>query len=444
MTSLSEYIFYPGCLISYRFPYIEKATRIVAKKFDISLREPEGFTCCPDPQGMLSYNEKLWMLAAARNLALAEKEGLDVFTICNGCYSTFRKVSSMIKENLQIHNEVNDELDKVGLQYHAKIKIKHIHELFLRDIGIKKLKTAIKNPLRDLNVAIHYGCHLTRPSKIVEFNDHQKPVSLEQIIEATNARVVNYEEQDMCCGGSLNLTNSVDSQRIIQKKIMNIAKTDANCIVVVCPYCYLQFEVGQLQLKKQNIFISIPVLHLSELIALALGVDIDDLLAMHKIKPKFPTNPYDTELMKELLEHLSIDLLKNCARCRACSKDCSLVMSLDFDPLKYVDLIVEGKPQEAIQDEGIWKCLNCLGCLEKCPQRMGLAHFFTILRNTAIKHGYIPDSISKESQKFFEEGVVTGKRASARKRLDLPVKTLEGIEGLKQLLKKNKELDVEI
>jgi heterodisulfide reductase subunit C len=277
----------------------------------------------------------------------------------------------------------------------------------------------------------------------VEFNDHYKPVSLEQIIEAAGARVVDYEEKDMCCGGSLNLTNSVDSMRIIQKKILNIAKTDANCIVVVCPYCYLQFEIGQLQLKKQNIHVSIPVLHLGEFIALALGLDIEKLLQMHKVPPNFPTNPYDTELMKEILEQVSLDLLKNCSRCRACSKDCSLVMSLDFDPLKFVDLIVEGRAQEAIQDPGIWKCLNCYGCLEKCPQRMGLAHFFIVLRNIAIKHGYIPESISKESSKFLEEGVVTGKRNAARKRLDLPVSN-QGIEELKDLLKKNKELDVEI
>ncbi len=439
-----DFIFYPGCLISYRFPYIEKATRILAKKFGVNLVEPTNFTCCPDPQGILSYNEKLWILTAARNLALAEKAKMDVFTICNGCYSTFRKVSSMIKEDLHLHDEVNTELAKVNLQYHAKIRILHIHELFLREIGLKKLKTAVKKPLSDLNVAVHYGCHLTRPSTMVEFNDHRKPVSLEQLIEATEARVVPYEEQDMCCGGSLNLTNSVDSMRIMQKKIMNIAKTDANCIVVVCPYCYLQFEVGQLQLKKQNIQVSIPVLHLSELLLLSLGVDIEDLLQMHKIKPTFPVNPYDTDLMKEILEEVSLDLLKNCARCRACSKDCSLVMSLNFDPLKYVDLIVEGRAHEAIQDEGIWKCLNCFGCLEKCPQRMGLAHFFMVLRNTAIKHGYIPSSISAESKKFLEDGVVTGKRDSARKRLDLPLNTLKGIEDLKQLLKKNEKLDVEI
>lgn len=406
--------------------------------------EPEGFTCCPDPQGILSFNEKLWMITAARNLALAEKVGMDIFTVCNGCYSTFRKVSSMIKEDLYVHDEINNELAKVDLQFHAKIKTKHIHELILRDIGIKKLKNAVKKPLRDLNVAIHYGCHLTRPSTIVEFNDNRNPVSLEQIVEATEARVIDYEEKDMCCGGSLNLTNSAVSMLTIQRKIMNIAKTDTNCIIVVCPYCYLQFEIGQLQLKKQNIDISIPVLHLSELIALALGIDIDNLLEMHKIKPIFPTNPYDTELMREILENISIDSLKNCVRCRACSKDCSLVMSLDFDPMKFVDLIVEGKPQEAIQDEGIWKCLNCFSCQEKCPQSTGLAHFFIVLRNLAINHGYIPESISAESKNFFEEGVATGKKIGSRKRLELPLNNLEGIEELKRLLKMNKKLDVVI
>lgn len=440
-----RYIFYPGCLISYRFPFIEKATRLVAQRFGITLIEPEGFTCCPDPQGIQSFGEDLWLLTAARNLALAEKMDLDIFTICNGCYSTFRKVTSMVKEDLHLYDRVNKELAMIDLHFDAKVKVKHIHELFLRDIGLKKLKTLVVNPLHNLNVAIHYGCHITRPSTVVEFNDHQKSVSLEQIIEAMEGRIVEYEERDMCCGGALNLVNPGISMRIVQKKIMNIAKTDANCIVVVCPYCYLQFEMGQLQLKKQNIDISIPILHLSELIALALNISsIDALLQMHKIKPDFHESPYDTDLMQQVLEHLRLDLLKNCAQCRACSKDCSLVSSMNFDPLKYVDLIVAGRPLEAIQDEGIWYCLNCYSCLEKCPQRMGLAQLFMVLRNLAIKHGYVPAAIQGESAKFFKDGFVTGKLIGARKRLELPIDNSSGILEVKRLLTKGQKQDVEI
>jgi len=441
----NKYIFYPGCLISYRFPFIEKSMRLVADRFGIELIEPEGFTCCPDPQGIQSYDEELWILTAARNLALAEKAGLDILTICNGCYSTFRKVSTILKEDSHLFDKVNAELSEFGLQFKGTTKVKHLHEFILQDISLKRLKNAIERPLDGLNVAIHYGCHITRPSSIVEFNDNRKPVTLEEIVATLGANSIEYEMKDACCGGSLNLLNEIDSFGIIQKKLMHIQKAGANCIAVVCPYCYLQFEMGQLKLAKQNVEIAIPVLHLAELIAVALGIEnIDTLLQMHKIKPNFPPQQLESELMKYTADHLNLDFLKICTRCRACSKDCTLVGTLDFDPLRYVDLILEGRVLEAIQSEGIWKCLNCYGCYEKCPQRMGLAQFFMKLRNLAIKKGYEPASIASESGKFLQDGVVTGKLTGGRKRLDLPVNSRIGIEELRELLEKKAKQDVEI
>ena len=111
--------------------------RLVAERFNIKLIESNGFTCCPDPQGLQSYNEELWILTAARNMAIAENMNLDILTICNGCYSTFRKVSTLLKENFQLSNKINNELEKIGLKFRNSIKISHLHELIMRDIGLK-------------------------------------------------------------------------------------------------------------------------------------------------------------------------------------------------------------------------------------------------------------------------------------------------------------------
>ena len=441
----NKFIFYPGCLISYRFPFIEKSMRLVAERLGIELIEPEGFTCCPDPQGIQSYSEELWILTAARNLALAEKANLDILTICNGCYSTFRKVSALLKEDFHLFDKINSELSEFGLQFKGTTKIKHLHEFILQDIGLKKLMNAIERPLAGINVAIHYGCHSTRPTSIVEFNDNRKPETLEEIVTTLGATNIDYEMKDLCCGGSLNLLNEIDSFGIVQKKLMQIQKAGANCIAVICPYCYLQLEMGQIKLAKQNVEIAIPVLHLAELIAIALGIEnMDSLLEMHKIKPNFPSQQLKSELMKFVETHLNFDFLKICARCRACSKDCTLVGTLDFDPLRYVDLILEGRVLEAIQSEGIWKCLNCYGCYEKCPQRQGLAQFFMKLRNLAIKQGYEPASITAESGKFLQDGIVTGKLIGGRKQLQLPINDAIGIRNLKEVLAKKAKQDVEI
>ncbi|MHA1269942.1 MAG: heterodisulfide reductase-related iron-sulfur binding cluster [Candidatus Helarchaeota archaeon] len=433
-----EYIYYPGCLISYRFPFIDKMTRLVMERLNIKLVDEPRFTCCPDPQGIQSYDEKLWILAAARNMAIAEKLNLDIFTICNGCYSTFRKVSLMLKEDPNLFDDINFKLDKIGLEFKGKIKIKHLHEVILKDYGIKRLYDQIENPL-NLKVAIHYGCHLTKPSTIVEFNDNYKPKTLELIIMKMGGEVVEYEEMDACCGGSLNYIEEMESFRFIKRKIMNIMKSNADCIAVTCPYCFLQFEMGQIQLQKQNFEVSIPVLHLSEILGMGLGINgINKMLRGHKIKCDMLLEKHRRQIEDSLVKHFDLELLKNCARCRACSQDCSLISLTEFDPLKFVDLIVNKQISTAIQDKGIWYCLNCYSCLEKCPQRVGLAHLFIKLRNLAIQFGYVPDAINTEFKKFSEIGIVTGKLDGTRKRLNLPIKNMEGIDQLKKIMLKNK------
>jgi len=443
-----EYIFYPGCLISYRFPFIEKSMRLIADKFNIKLRDATGFTCCPDPQGLQSYNEKLWILTAARNLALAEQSGLDILTICNGCYSTFRKVSAILEEDPDLLDDINDDLSKLNLEFKGTVKIKHLHELFLRDISLKKLNLKVTNYLTGLRVATHYGCHLTRPSSIVEFNDHNKPTTIEKILETIGAKNIEYEGKDMCCGGGLNFIDEMSSFKFIQKKLFNIQTAKADCIVVTCPYCFLQFEIGQLKLRKHNFEINIPVLHLSEILAMALGIpEVENLLNQHKIKPSLRIVQSIESKADNQIQIVSEDfdflLLKNCAKCRACSQDCSLISVVDFDPLIFVDLVLEGRLEEAIKSDGIWYCLTCYSCLEKCPQRMGLAHFFTKLRNIATKYGYAPESITAESNKFLKQGIVTGKLIGLRKKLKLPIQNTDGIKELNQIIKDKKDLDVE-
>lgn len=410
--------------------------RLVADRFGVELKEASGFTCCPDPQCLQSYNEKLWILTAARNLALAENLNLDIFTLCNGCYSTFRKVLTLLEENNQLLNEINYELDKMGLEFKGYVKIKHLHEFVLNDIGLKKLENEITFSLENIKVATHYGCHLIRPSSIVEFNDNNKPTTIESILTTLGAKNIDYDEKNTCCGGALNSIDENNSFKFIQKKILNIKNANADCIAVLCPYCFLQFEIGQLKLEKNNIDVSIPVFHLSELLAISLGLeDTEILLKQHKIRSDLNLNNLKPRQEIQITdEDFNLELLKNCAKCRACSQDCSLVSTLEFDPLKYVDLVLNGKIREAVKNEGIWYCLNCYSCLEKCPQRMGLAHFFIKLRNLAIKLGYIPDSIASESKKFLNEGIATGRVMGLRKKLDLPMNLMDGIDDLKKVL----------
>ncbi|NHI94983.1 MAG: 4Fe-4S dicluster domain-containing protein [Candidatus Lokiarchaeota archaeon] len=440
-----DYILYPGCLITYRFPFIEKMTRLAFNELDINLIEPIGFTCCPDPQGMQSHDKKKWILTAARNLALADRLNLDIFTICNGCYGTFRKVAHILNDDIVLKDEINEELSKLNLEFKGKIKVKHIHEVLLRDIGLKKLNSKITNPLSAIKIAIHYGCKLIRPSNIVEFNDGKKSTSLEQIIDVFGAKVVDYEDQLACCGGFLNYFSEIESLTVIQKKLLSIQDAGADCIAVMCPNCFLQFETGQLKLQKNNVDVNLPVFHISELLANAMGLETtQNILKNHKIMADIHGKKLKIkEISENLSKYFRLDLLKNCAECRACSKDCTLIKSVEYDPLKYVDLLIEGRIEEVLKDKGVWYCLTCYSCLEKCPQRMGLADFFMKLRNLATELGHGLEAINLESQKFLKDGVITGKLLGQRRRLNLPIETMDGINELKKLFGKNNELDVE-
>ncbi len=446
MKNTMDIIFYPGCLITYRFPFMEKMTRLAMNEFDINLIDAVGFTCCPDPQGMQSYDKNTWILTAARNLALAERANLDIFTICNGCYGTFRKAAHILNNDINLLNQVNEQLKELDLEYKGNIKIKHLHEILLRDIGLKKLNNKISNPLGNIGVATHYGCKSIRPSNIVEFNDEKNSVSLETIIDSFGAKVINYEDEKACCGGSLNYFDDIGSLSVIQKKILSIKEANADCIVVICPNCYLQFEIGQLKLQQNNIDVNIPVFHLSELLANALGLETtENILKNHKIQGKIHEKKLKIrEINENLSNYFRVDLLKNCANCRACSKDCTLIKTIgNYDPLKFVDLLLNGKIEEALTDKGIWNCLSCYSCLEKCPQRMGLADLFMKLRNLSIELGYGLDSIKNESQKFLKDGVITGKMVGRRKKLKLPIEVMDGIEDLKKIINKKINMDVE-
>ncbi|MFW9933797.1 MAG: CoB--CoM heterodisulfide reductase subunit B [Candidatus Thorarchaeota archaeon] len=287
MTEAQTYSFFLGCVMPNRFPNIEKSIRTVLPELGINLEELEGASCCPAPGVVRSFDEPTWLALASRNLALAEKAGNDILTGCNGCYGTFKEALHIVHQNPEKLEGVQKILKDVGYKYQATVDAKHIVEL-IYEIGPEKIKKLVKRPLKGLRVAVHYGCHLLKPSKLRPWQQKQKHTFLDEIVEATGAESVKYKDKYTCCGagGGVRASNTTVSVDIAKEKFDNVQDAEADCILDACSFCHLQFEVSQTQLNKElgEIRYQIPVIYITQLIGLALGLDPDDLgLSKHVV-----------------------------------------------------------------------------------------------------------------------------------------------------------------
>jgi heterodisulfide reductase subunit B len=284
---MEEYDLFPGCVISNRIPYIEDSARKVFNKLGIKTHDAP-FGCCPDPVGFQSVHHKSWMALSARNLTIAEDDGRSIVSLCNGCTQTLKAVNVELKHDEVQKALINDIISKIGREFKGIIKVKHFVQVLIEDIGIEKIKKAVSNPFTGLKVACHTGCHYARPSHIMQWDDPMEPQFLRQIVEATGATAIDYDEEVLCCGAGVGNTEEEPAMQILKQKMDSAIQAGADCFVVICPACFQQLDNNQRTLKKMfETDYNIPILYLTELLALAMGYKYDDLnLKLHRARPQ--------------------------------------------------------------------------------------------------------------------------------------------------------------
>ena len=278
------YDLFLGCVIPARLPYLEASARKIFEKLGIELKDVDGFSCCPDPTGIELIDHKTWLALGARNLSLCNKNG-GVISFCSGCVETLKGVNYFINKDLSVKKEVNKYLQKIGKIYEGKTKVRHFAEVLYENI--EKVKENVEKPLEGFKVAVHYGCHYLRPSEIIQWDDPFEPITVDAIVEALGAESVDYDLKLECCGNPVEKSDKDLSLLMIDSKLNAIQKSGANCVVVVCPACYQQFEFNQRELNKMNnTNYDIPIFYLSEVVALAFGYKPEELgLNFHRIRP---------------------------------------------------------------------------------------------------------------------------------------------------------------
>ncbi|MCX6159957.1 MAG: CoB--CoM heterodisulfide reductase iron-sulfur subunit B family protein [Ignavibacteriae bacterium] len=274
--------YFPGCSQTGTAREYDLSLRSVAEKLGTELTDVDDWNCCGATSAHVT-NHTLANALAMRNIVQAEKQGLtEMVAPCAACYN--RLIVS--QHETQIHPELKKEIEAIlDSKIENPVQVMNIVELFTK-IGADKVKQAVVKDLKELNAACYYGCLLLRPSDITHFDDAEQPTSMEELIKLTGAKPVEWNFKVECCGAAHSIARK-DIVVDLSKKILDDAVAHgANVMVVACPMCHTNLDMRQKAIKKEYPeHKEIPVLYLTELIGLALGMDEKELgINLHTVK----------------------------------------------------------------------------------------------------------------------------------------------------------------
>ena len=279
----NQYIPFFGCMITVKYPQFEAAVRKTAPPLGIELVDVKGFTCCPDPIFFKASDKERWLTIAARNLCLAEDLGLDIVTVCSGCTATLMEAHHHLEDE-RIRDRINERLKAINREYKGTIRVRHLCTVIRDDIGIDKVRESVVRPLEELRVAIHYGCHLLKPSNVMQVDDPNHPTILEDLVEAVGAEPIEHNEKLLCCGKAC--MHDEMPYEMTRDVVQSILDMDVDCMGLICPTCFDEYDLGQMLLsRKYKKQFNLPVIYYFQLLGLAQGLSSRDVgLYRHKIK----------------------------------------------------------------------------------------------------------------------------------------------------------------
>jgi heterodisulfide reductase subunit B len=246
----------------------------VAGALGIDLVEPAGWTCC----GATAAHQTDRVLAAslpAASLLKVRDMGLDMVVNCAACYNRMKVTNHEVSTDPAMRKKVSDAL---GKDYDGSVKVRHIVEVLLEDIGLNVIKDTLKLSLNGLQVACYYGCLLVRPHEVTNFDDPENPTSLDRLVTAMGGVSLDWPHKVECCGGGLSMSRT-DVVVNLTDSIVGMAKAaGARCIAVSCPMCQINLDMRQQDIEKQTgTRHDMPVLYVTQLLGLCLGISPDEL-----------------------------------------------------------------------------------------------------------------------------------------------------------------------
>jgi heterodisulfide reductase subunit B len=267
-----KFALFEGCNIPARVTQYADATKAVFNKLDIELVELTEFNCCGYP--VRNIDQRAFILSAAKNLALAETAGLELMAMCKCCYGSLKKAEYALNSDHDLKQEINAVLAKEKLHYAGHVRINHLLTVLHGEVGLEALKPLILKTYNGLQIAVSYGCHALRPSKITGFDDPVAPTLFDELVEITGAYSVDWSRKLDCCGAPLTGVNDSLAMDMALNKINSARQAGAHYICTACPYTHLQFDWVQNEMAgRSGDWEPLAAILYPQLLGLSMGID---------------------------------------------------------------------------------------------------------------------------------------------------------------------------
>ena len=278
-----KYAYFPGCVGQDSCKELDVSTKLISDVLGIELVELEDATCC-GAGFVQDVNYDLALALNARTLAIAEKLHLDILTVCSTCQFNLDRANRELKDDPKKLAGVNKMLAEIGLRYSGTVEIKHLLWVLVDEVGLAELQRRVKVDLSDLNVASFYGCQLIRPGTLHGYDDPDRPQYFERLIEALGGKPVDYEGRKKCCGFPITFVNENASMTMNAKNMLEAKEHGADVMATSCPLCHINLDMYQGKAEKvSGQRIELPILHLPQLVGLAIGIPPERLLMKRHI-----------------------------------------------------------------------------------------------------------------------------------------------------------------
>jgi succinate dehydrogenase / fumarate reductase, cytochrome b subunit len=282
-----KYALYTGCTARESTPELLKSTMAIAEKLGIELVLLDEASCC-GASHLQDFDDNLSLVLNARNICYAEKLGLELVTICNTCQLNTAMAKDRLDNDEELKAKVNEQLAEVGLEYKGTSTVRHFLYALQDDYGYDKIKDQVTHPMSDVNIASFYGCHNIRPSHLQNKTNggenSYKPTSLDNLVKALGGNAVEYESKNKCCGFHVELQNPETANKLSGTAMTDAIDNNADVMVTPCPLCHLRMDVQQHGISKEiGREVNIPVLHLPQMVGIALGIEPSKLGLEHNI-----------------------------------------------------------------------------------------------------------------------------------------------------------------
>ena len=269
-----KYAYYPGCASESTAREQHSSSQAVARKLGIDFVEIPNWSCC----GATAAHQTNRLLAAslpAANLLIAQEMGLDVVVNCAACYSRLKTANHEVATYPEMRKKVGETL---GRDYDGSVKVRHLLEVLLEDLGLETIEQRISHSLNGLKVAPYYGCLLVRPPEVTQFDDPENPTSMDRLVTALGGDSLDWPHKVECCGGGLALTRTDVVVKLTDSIIGMAQAAGADCIAVACPMCQANLDLRQSDINKETgRDYNMPIVYITQLLGLCLGISQSEL-----------------------------------------------------------------------------------------------------------------------------------------------------------------------